>query len=33
MIRDFTQGPLSVEELGFMRDFGDAVYQSTKWFM
>ena len=27
------QGPLSVEELDFMRDFGDAVYQSTKWFM
>ena len=27
------QGPLSVEELGFMKDFGDAVYQSTKWFM
>jgi hypothetical protein len=27
------QGPLSAEELRFMRDFGDAVYQSTKWFM
>jgi aryl-alcohol dehydrogenase-like predicted oxidoreductase len=27
------QGPLSVEELDFMRDFGDAVYQSAKWFM
>jgi aryl-alcohol dehydrogenase-like predicted oxidoreductase len=27
------QGPLSAEELHFMRDFGDAVYQGTKWFM
>jgi len=27
------KGPLSVEELDFMRDFGDAVYQSAKWFM
>lgn len=27
------QGPLSEEEMQFMRAFGDAVYQAKKWFM
>jgi aryl-alcohol dehydrogenase-like predicted oxidoreductase len=26
-------GPLSEEEMRFMREFGDAVYRSNKWFM
>jgi aryl-alcohol dehydrogenase-like predicted oxidoreductase len=26
-------GPLSEEEMGFMRKFGDAVHQTKKWFM
>jgi len=27
------QGPLSDEEMDFMRRFGDAVHHTTKWFM
>jgi aryl-alcohol dehydrogenase-like predicted oxidoreductase len=27
------QGPLSEEEMSFMKEFGDAVYQRKKWFM
>jgi aryl-alcohol dehydrogenase-like predicted oxidoreductase len=27
------QGPLSDEELSFMRQFGDAVHHTKKWFM
>ncbi len=27
------QGPLSEDDLKFMRDFGDAVYGQKKWFM
>jgi aryl-alcohol dehydrogenase-like predicted oxidoreductase len=27
------QGPLSEEEMQFMREFGDAVYAMKKWFM
>ncbi len=26
------KGPLDVEEMDFMRKFGDAVYQTKKWF-
>lgn len=29
----FRQGPLSEEEMDFMRRFGDAVYMQRKWFM
>ncbi len=29
----FRQGPLNEEEMHFMRQFGDAVYMSRKWFM
>jgi aryl-alcohol dehydrogenase-like predicted oxidoreductase len=27
------QGPLAEDEMGFMREFGDAVYRQYKWFM
>jgi predicted aldo/keto reductase-like oxidoreductase len=27
------QGPLSEEEMQFMREFGDAVHARKKWFM
>ncbi len=27
------QGPLSEDEMGFMRQFGDAVHASKRWFM
>jgi len=27
------QGPLAADEMQFMRDFGDAVHRSRKWFM
>jgi aryl-alcohol dehydrogenase-like predicted oxidoreductase len=27
------QGPLSDEEMGFMREFGEAVHRTQKWFM
>jgi aryl-alcohol dehydrogenase-like predicted oxidoreductase len=27
------QGPLAEDEMRFMREFGDAVYRSKKWFM
>jgi predicted aldo/keto reductase-like oxidoreductase len=26
-------GPLSEDEMRFMREFGDAVYRANKWFM
>jgi len=27
------QGPLSGEEMRFMREFGEAVHRSAGWFM
>ncbi|MBU1985031.1 aldo/keto reductase [bacterium] len=27
------QGPMTAEEMQFMREFGDAVYRRKKWFM
>jgi hypothetical protein len=27
------QGPLSADEMAFMRAFGDAVHHTKKWFM
>ena len=27
------QGPLAEDEMQFMREFGDAVHRSKKWFM
>jgi hypothetical protein len=27
------QGPLSDDELHFMREFGEAVHRARKWFM
>lgn len=27
------QGPLCKEEMDFMREFGDAVHHTKKWFM
>lgn len=32
-IRALEKGPMSVEEMSFMRSFGDAVYKRKKWFM
>jgi aryl-alcohol dehydrogenase-like predicted oxidoreductase len=32
-ISALSMGPLSEEEMAFMRKFGDAVYQAKKWFM
>lgn len=28
-----SQGPLAEEEMGFMREFGDAVHRSAGWFL
>jgi len=32
-LRQIRQGPLSEEELAFMRQFGDVVHHTKKWFM
>ncbi len=32
-LRLLEEGPLSLEEMDFMKKFGDAVYQQKKWFM
>jgi hypothetical protein len=32
-IAEVRKGPLSDEEMKYMRDFGDAVYRLKKWFM
>ncbi len=32
-LRAVRQGPLSDEDMGFMRRFGDAVHHTRKWFM
>jgi len=32
-LAEMRQGPLSEDQLGFMREFGDAVYHRHKWFM
>lgn len=32
-LKALEQGPLSEEEMGFMRRFGDVVHEQKKWFM
>jgi predicted aldo/keto reductase-like oxidoreductase len=32
-LAEVKKGPLSDEEMEFMKKFGDVVYQRKKWFM
>jgi aryl-alcohol dehydrogenase-like predicted oxidoreductase len=32
-LAEVAKGPLSDEEMAFMRDYGDAVHRARKWFM